>query len=128
MIPKRILVIEDEQIVARDLQNVLRRLGHVPLGPAANGLDAIQMAAETLPDLILMDVQLDGAMSGIDASIEIASHRAVPIVYITAYPGTFIFDPSKMVHPFLCATKPFSESVLEALIESAFGMAPAPVN
>jgi two-component system, cell cycle sensor histidine kinase and response regulator CckA len=61
--PKRILVIEDEQIVARDLLNQLKRLGHIPVGSAANGREAIKMAAETQPDLILMDIQLDGEMT-----------------------------------------------------------------
>lgn len=128
MLQKRILVIEDEQIVARDLQNLLKRLGHVPLGPVSNGRDAIQMAAETLPDLILMDVQLDGPMSGLEASIEIVEHRPVPIVYITAYPGTFIRNSSAMVSPFLCAAKPFSASDLEAIIESALGISTARPN
>jgi len=116
---KRILIIEDEQIVAQDLQNLLRRLGHTPIGSAGNGPDAIRMAAETQPDLILMDVRLDGDMDGVEASIEIARKCAVPIVYLTAYSDSFIARPSSMVFPFLCLAKPFSAAAVEAVIESA---------
>jgi CheY-like chemotaxis protein len=121
-------VIEDEQIVARDLQNILRRLGHIPLGSTGNGPEAIRMAAETKPDLILMDVRLDGPMDGIEASIEIVESRPVPIVYITAYPGTFVYNSSKMVSPFLCVAKPFSAVHLETVIQSALGISSARPN
>jgi CheY-like chemotaxis protein len=128
LLKKRILVIEDELIVALDLQNALKRLGYIPLGPATSGPEAIEMARETLPDLILMDVELDGVMDGVQASIEIVKERRVPIIYITAYPGTFIRNSSNMVHPFLCAAKPFSVPGLKALLESAFESAPVRVN
>ena len=57
---KRVLVVEDEWIVARDLSDLLYRLGHVPVGHAGNALDAIRLAAAEDPDLILMDIQLPG--------------------------------------------------------------------
>jgi CheY-like chemotaxis protein len=123
---KRILVIEDEQIVARDLQNVLRRLGHLPVGSAASGRDAIKMAAETQPDLILMDIRLDGPMNGIEASQAIVENRPVPIVYLTAFPGTFIYDASRMVSPYMCVAKPFSVPHLDAIILSALGLSARP--
>lgn len=122
MASKRILVVEDERIVARDLRNIVMRLGHIPLGPAASGSEAIRMAAEALPDLILMDVQLDGPMNGVEVSVKIAENQAVPIVYITAYPGTFLRGGSPMVSPFLCAAKPFSTAGLAAIINSALGI------
>ena len=118
MIAKRILVVEDELIVARDLQNLLQRLGHRTVGQAANGLDAIRMAAETRPDLVLMDLVLDGRMDGLDTALEIARHRRVPIIYITANSNTIIHGPSKMVFPFLCVAKPFSAAIVETAIES----------
>ena len=128
MIPKRILVIEDEQIVARDLQNVLNRLGYVFVGSAATGREAIDMAAATQPDLILMDIGLDGPMDGIDASIEIVEKQAVPVVYLTAYPGTFFYNSSRMVAPFLCIAKPFSVPSLDAIIQNALGISAARPN
>ena len=124
---KRILVIEDEQIVARDLQNLLRRLGYIPLGPATNAEDGIRIAAEAQPDLILMDVRLDSEMDGVQASIEIARNRAVPIIYVTAYPNRFLQNPAGMVYPFLCVAKPFSAATVEAAIESVIhGPVPRP--
>ena len=116
---KRILIIEDEQVVALDLRNLLKRLGHTPLGPAVTAGDAIRLAAETLPDLILMDVKLEGEHDGVHAATEITRHRLVPIVYITAYPEKFISGSSPMVHPFLCVAKPFSFATVEAAIRSA---------
>jgi two-component system, cell cycle sensor histidine kinase and response regulator CckA len=126
--PKRILVIEDEQIVACDLLNQLKRLGHIPVGSAANGREAIKMAAETQPDLILMDIQLDGEMNGLEASMKIVENRPVPIVYITAYPGTFLHHTSLMVSPFMCVAKPFSRLSLETVIKSALGTSSARLN
>jgi CheY-like chemotaxis protein len=95
VVAKRILVIEDEQIVARDLQNLLRRLGHRAIGQASNGPDAIRMAAETRPDLVLMDVTLEGKRDGLEVSLEIARHRSVPIVFITANAQSFVSGASK---------------------------------
>jgi two-component system cell cycle sensor histidine kinase/response regulator CckA len=120
MTAKRILVIEDERIVARHLQNLIQRIGHVPVGHAASGSEAIRMAAETSPDLILMDLQLEGNIDGIAASAEIARNHSIPIVYITANSETFVRKPSDMVFPFLCIAKPFSAETVRVAIESAF--------
>jgi CheY-like chemotaxis protein len=117
---KRILVVEDEYIVAHDLQNLLRHMGHVPVGCAASGPDAIRMAEEESPDLILMDVELDGPMDGVTAALEIRKSHSIPIVYLTAYSQSFIHGPSRMVHPFLCIAKPFSPAAVEAALHSVF--------
>lgn len=125
---KRILVIEDEQIVALDLSKLLKRLGYAPLGPAASGQEAIRLAEQTEPDLILMDVRLSGGMDGLEASREIVRHRIVPIVYLTAYPDTFICAPWEMAPPYLCLAKPFSAVSVQAAVESALGIAVARPN
>jgi CheY-like chemotaxis protein len=125
---KQILVVEDEQIVARDLKRLLTKLGYVALGPVTSGLDAIQVAAEKLPDLVLMDIRLEGPMDGVEASAQIFSHRQVPIIYLTAFPETFIREPLGMVYPFLCAAKPYSDNGLEAIIQSVLGVSPSRVN
>ena len=122
---KRILVVEDERIVAHDLQNVLRRLGHIPLGPAQSGTDALKLAVETLPNLILMDVRLEGEMDGVEASIEIASKWKIPVIYITAYSEVFLADPARMVFPYLCIAKPFSPQALALTIETVLKMSEA---
>ena len=66
--PARILIVEDEQIIAADLRNKLQRLGHQVIGMAIGGEEAITMADQFQPDLVLMDVQLEGAMSGTEAA------------------------------------------------------------
>lgn len=125
MVPKRVLLVEDEQIVARDLQTVLRRLGYATVGIACTGLDAIQLAAETLPDLILMDVRLRGGMDGIEAARSIVKSQPIPIIYLTGYPSTFMSDSRGMVSPFLCVAKPVSVTNLQAVVETALALTPA---
>ncbi|HEY4087987.1 MAG TPA: response regulator [Bryobacteraceae bacterium] len=115
---KRVLVVEDEWVVARDLSDLLQRLGHVPVGPAANSSDAIRLASVEKPDLILMDIQLDGSMNGATAAAEIARRLAVPVIYITANSHVFLNGDSEMVAPYICIAKPFSEKGVSAAIES----------
>jgi CheY-like chemotaxis protein len=115
---KRILVIEDELIVARDLGNLLCRLGHVPIGHASNGPDAIRLASERKPDLILMDIRLNGPIDGVQAANEIVRQLNVPVIYVTANSHLFLDGKSTMVHPYLCIAKPFSELSVQAAIES----------
>ena len=80
----QILIVEDEGIVAKDLQAMLRRLGyHVP-ATVGTGELAIQTALQNQPDLILMDIQLRGSMDGVQASAAITSQQDVPILYLTA--------------------------------------------
>jgi len=115
---KRILVIEDELIVARDLGNLIRRLGHVLIGHASNGQDAIRLASETKPDLILMDIRLNGPIDGVQAANEIVRRHRIPVIYVTANSDMFLDGHSEMVHPYICVTKPFSELSVQAAIES----------
>lgn len=79
-------MIEAEWIVARDLSDPAKRLGHVLAGPAANATDAIRLAATQTPDLILMDIQLDG----LTAVTEILRRRAIPVISITANSHIFL--------------------------------------
>jgi hypothetical protein len=79
MTPARILIVEDEQIVAVDLEGQLERLGYQVVGMAVSGEDACTMVASEQPDLILMDVRLDGPMDGIDAAHRIRQSWEVPL-------------------------------------------------
>lgn len=114
-----ILIVEDERIVAADIEQQLRKDGyHVP-GIAQSGLEAVRMAAELLPDLVLMDIRLKGELDGLTAARQIQHTTGIPIVYLTAYPDVFIRDPSRMQQPNLCLVKPFVTSELRAVIDVA---------
>ena len=115
---RRVLVVEDEWIVARDLSDLLCRLGHIPVGHAGNGSDAIRLAAAEKPDLILMDVQLAGSMNGVAAAAEIARRHAAPIIYITANSNVFLNGQAQMVAPYICIAKPYCEQAVQAAIDS----------
>ena len=81
----RVLVVEDEAIVARDLQMRLRDLGYLVPAIAHTGNDAVRLAEEVVPDLVLMDINLDGKVDGIEAAAIIRQQRDIPVVYLTAY-------------------------------------------
>jgi CheY-like chemotaxis protein len=114
----RILVVEDEQIVVEDLRIKLERMGHEVVGAASSGEEAIQVATEVRPDLVLMDVQLQGAMEGTEAAQRIQRATGAPVVFLTAFPGVFVRQPGKMLAPGLCLTKPFSKHQLQSVIDS----------
>jgi CheY-like chemotaxis protein len=81
----RILVVEDEAIIAFCLQETLTRLGYDVVGVIAFGEEALQKVKETPPDLVLMDVQLAGDMDGIEAAAQIQVQFDIPVVYLTGY-------------------------------------------
>jgi CheY-like chemotaxis protein len=114
----RILVVEDEQIVAEDLRLKLESIGHAVVGTAVTGEEAIQLADSERPDLVLMDIRLQGSMEGTEAARQIQRRTGAPVVFLTAYPGVFVKEPAKMLPPGLCLTKPFSRKQLEAVIGS----------
>ncbi len=114
-----ILIVEDESVVAADISEQLRRDGYRIGAVAKSGEDAVRLARELLPDLVLMDIRLQGAMSGVEAARRISQTVGAPVVYLTAYPGVFIQDPSQMQEPNLCLLKPFVASELRAVIDAA---------
>jgi CheY-like chemotaxis protein len=117
----RILIVEDEQIIAADLRNQLRRMGHEVVGMAVSGEEAVEMADQAKPDLVLMDVQLDGKMRGTEAARIIQERSGSRVIFLTAFPGVFLRDPSQMTEPGICLGKPFSRPQLEAALGAALG-------
>src|SRR5438132_9646193 len=107
--PIQILVVEDEGIVAKDIQNMLRGLGyHVPVTVATGPL-ALQKAAENRPDLVLMDIQLRGDLDGIETAERLADVHDAPVVYLTANSDEATLDRAKRTSPFGFLPKPFEE-------------------
>ena len=115
----RILVVEDEVIVARDIQQQLLELGYEPVGHATRGEQAIALAGELLPNLVLMDIQLAGDMDGIAAAQIIRTRLALPVVFITAFAADDILARAKLTEPFGYILKPFSERELATVLAMA---------
>ena len=88
----RILVVEDESLVARDIQNMLRSLGYDVTGVVSSGEQAIQKAAASVPDLVLMDIVLKGEIDGIAAAERIWEDYGIPVIYLTAYADDTTFE------------------------------------
>jgi diguanylate cyclase (GGDEF)-like protein/PAS domain S-box-containing protein len=117
--PARVLVVEDEKIVARDLMLALEDLGYVVPAIASTGELAIQKATELRPDLVLMDIRLAGELDGIEAAQIITKQLALPIVYLTAHADEATLARAKVTHPLGYLLKPFEERELRAVIEIA---------
>ena len=117
--PTRILVVEDDPVVARDLQHQIQDLGCECVGHAVAGEPAICLAGELRPDLVLMDVQLVGAMDGITAAQAIREQFALPVVFLTAFTGDTTIARAKLTDPFGYLIKPFRERDLRVGIELA---------
>ncbi len=88
----RILIVEDEGIIAFCLEDTLTELGYDVVGTVPSGEEALQEASEKLPDLVLMDVQLMGDMDGIEAGVQIYARFGIPVVYMTGYAKGTLLD------------------------------------
>jgi CheY-like chemotaxis protein len=124
----RILIVEDEKILAADLEKKLHGLGYRVDSIATSGEEAVRLAQERRPSLVLMDVRLSGAMNGVEAARQIQENTPVPIVYLTAYSDLFLRNPSCMQAPGLCVAKPFLISDLQNVIEIALGKDDTPAQ
>jgi PAS domain S-box-containing protein len=114
-----ILIVEDEQIVAVAIEGQLRRLGYRVVGTAASGEEACAKAAELEPDLVLMDVRIEGPMDGIEAARRIRRSRDVPVVFLTAYSDVDTVERAKAAEPYGYIVKPFDPRDLHTTIEMA---------
>jgi signal transduction histidine kinase len=115
----RILVVEDELIVARDIQQQLIELHYEPVGHTTRGELAVRMAGELHPDLVLMDVRLAGTMDGISAAQAIRAQFAIPVVFLTAYATDDTLARAKLAEPFGYVLKPFTDRELRTALEIA---------
>ena len=119
MTATRVLVVEDQAIVAKDIERNLLELGYVVPAIALSGEGAIQRAAETQPDLVLMDIRLSGEMDGIEAAEEIRTRFDIPVVYLTGYADEETVRRAKLTEPFGYIVKPFESRELGSAIEVA---------
>lgn len=116
---KSILVVEDEVLVARDIQSRLSRMGYDVVGIASKGREAISKALELRPNLILMDINLRDEIDGVEAAAEIRRQYRVPIIFCTAYSNEETLERAKITEPYGYVLKPFDNRELEINIEIA---------
>ena len=115
----QILVVEDESIVALDLQNRLKRLGYSVPVTVATGEEAVQKAAEIRPDLVLMDIRLRGDMDGIEAAQKIQTLFKIPVIYLTALADHETMQSANSASAYGYLLKPIDEQELYATIKKA---------
>lgn len=115
----RVLIVEDETIVAMDIERRLKFMGYEVLHPVTTGEDAVLRAAEQSPDIILMDIMLDGELDGIDAAAVIRSQQSVPVIYLTAYADEETLKRAQVTEPFGYIIKPFEDRELKTCIQMA---------
>jgi PAS domain S-box-containing protein len=115
----RILIVEDDRIVARDIEHQLMRIGHSVVGMTGRGEDALPLALSTQPELVLMDIRLEGTVDGVDAAEQIRRHCHVPVVFLTAYADDETVRRASLTEPFGYLLKPFEDTQLRTVIEMA---------
>jgi DNA-binding LytR/AlgR family response regulator len=115
----KILIVEDEAIVAKDISVCLEKIGYEVLASFSKGEKALTYLEENTPDLVLMDIMLAGNISGIDASARIKKDYDIPVVFLTAYADEKTIERAKITEPYGYVIKPFKEIDLRTSIEMA---------
>lgn len=115
----RILVVEDDVIIAQDIQQTLLKLGYEALSPVTSGAEAIRSVQTLHPDLVLMDIQLHGAMDGVEVADYVQRQSSVPVIYLTAHSDEATLGRALLTEPYGYLLKPFEERELLVAIEIA---------
>ena len=119
MAKSKIIVVEDEELVALAIKTFLERAGYEVPAVFSSGEEVAERFKALSPDLILMDIRLDGRMSGIDAAAVIKETSKTPVIYLTAYSDVDTLEMAKMTEPFGYVLKPFDERALQVTIKMA---------
>ena len=112
-----ILIIEDEPLISRDIEEMVESLGHRVVGTARTHKEAVALFAKTQPKMVLADIHLADGSSGLEAVNEILSSTAVPVIFITAFPERLL--TGERPEPAFLVTKPFNPDMVKALISQA---------
>ncbi|MCK6582465.1 MAG: response regulator, partial [Anaerolineales bacterium] len=115
----RIMLVEDEIIIALDIQHRLRNLGYQVVGHSVNGGEAVQHAKDLSPELILMDIKISGEMDGIEAAAHIRAFSDIPIIYLTAFADSRTLERARVTGASGYLIKPFNDNELQSVIEMA---------
>jgi len=117
--PVRLLIVEDEAIIRRDIRQQLEILGYQVVGEAATGLESLQLTQQLQPDLVLMDIGLGAGMDGISAAQTIRDTHAVPVVFLSAFAAEDILERAMLAQPYGYILKPFTERELHTVLQMA---------
>jgi CheY-like chemotaxis protein len=121
MIIPRILIVEDNRIVSLDIQSRLEAFGYVVVGTAASGSVAIKSVSELDPDLVLMDINLEGSMDGIEAARHIQNEYGLPVIFLTAFSDEVTKNRAMSIKPSGFLVKPYNDYELKDSISGVFG-------
>ncbi|MEZ5363605.1 MAG: sigma 54-interacting transcriptional regulator [Bryobacterales bacterium] len=119
MTPARIMIVEDEQITATDIEDILTQLGHDVTAVVTSGVAAVSKADADRPDLVLMDIHLKGEMDGAEAALEVRRRFGIPSIFLTAHADDETLERAKLAEPLGYIVKPFHETELQAAIQMA---------
>ena len=115
--PLRILIVEDERIVAAHLQQMLRELGYDAYAVAASGADALAIARQTRPDIALMDIRIRGLLDGIETAMQLRREFNTAVIFLTAHTDDDTLHRAKLVEPYGYLPKPINAPLLKSTIE-----------
>lgn len=121
----QVLIVEDDVIIAMDLESRMKKLGYGVTGIVSYGEQAIEKVKENAPDVVLMDIVLKGEMDGIEAAEEIRTQYDIPVIFLTAFADKDRLKRAKLTYPFGFIIKPFQDKDLEVTIEMALYVAKA---
>ncbi len=116
---KKILVVEDEGVIALDIESRLRSMGYAVAGTATSGREALEKVRKTEPDIVLLDIKLRGEVDGAWVGRVVRERFDIPVVYLTAYSDETVLDKIKDTEPFGYILKPFQDGELRASVELA---------
>lgn len=119
MTAARVMLVEDEYVVARDLTNRLEKMGYRVCCHTSTGEKAVELALIEAPEIILMDIHLSGRMDGIQAAAEIHERMGVPVIFLTAYGDDEFLGRAKLTEPYGYVLKPLDDRDLRVNIEVA---------
>jgi CheY-like chemotaxis protein len=123
--PVRVLIAEDERIIAIDLGRRMARLGHTVVANVRSGPEAISAAADAHPDLLLIDLQLAGPLTGREVAAQICAERPIPVIFLSGRAASADPPAEDFPCPEFFLAKPFSDPALAATIAAAMADPPA---
>jgi DNA-binding response OmpR family regulator len=115
----KIMVVEDNRIVAEDVKNNLVEMGYAVSAIATSGLKALEAAKRDRPDIAIMDIRLGRGMNGIDTAVQLREKYQIPIIYLTAHTDEDTLSRAKVTEPYAYLVKPFDVVELKSAVEIA---------